>query len=82
MQHQSEPACPLHADRHGGHECDCPTLDCSKVDSGFLALFGTVGILPAVDEAFVPVDITGKTPAAIVFANSLAIVPPAPPPRI
>jgi hypothetical protein len=52
------------------------------VDSGFLALFGTVGILPAVDEAFVPVDITGKTPAAIVFANSLAIVPPAPPPRI
>ena len=45
--HQSAPACPLHAEKHGTHDCDCPTIGCSQTDAGFMALFGAVGILPA-----------------------------------
>ena len=45
--HRSAPVCPLHADKHGTHDCDCPTIGCSQTDAGFMAVFGAVGILPA-----------------------------------
>ena len=38
--------CPLHGDKHGTHDCDCPTIGCSQTDAGFMAVFGAVGILP------------------------------------
>ena len=39
------PVCPMHGST-GSHKCDCPTMGCSQTDTGFMALFGSVGTLP------------------------------------
>jgi hypothetical protein len=44
---KKEPACPLHAAKHGTHDCDCPSIGCSRTDAGLMAMFGTVGVLSA-----------------------------------
>ena len=78
---KQEPACPLHAEKHGTHDCDCPTLGCSQTDAGFMALFGAVGILPTaalINFRSLPSD---AAPLMSASTNRLASVPLAPPPR-
>lgn len=78
---KNEPACPLHAEKHGTTECDCPTVGCSQTDAGFMALFGAVGILSngsSIDVPLVTADAAVVISAAVIH---LAPVPPAPPPR-
>jgi len=76
-----KPACPLHAENHGKHDCDCPTIGCSQTDTGFTAFFGTVGLLPAVMDMPLPVGVDDAAPAISPSAISLAPVPLSPPPR-
>ena len=78
---KKEPACPLHAEKHGTHDCDCPSLGCSQTDAGFMALFGAVGILPTAASINVPFDPGDAAPVMSASANRLAAVPLAPPPR-
>ena len=77
----SKPTCPLHGDKHGTHDCDCPTIGCSQADAGFMALFGAVGILTASLDVSAPLGRTDITPTLSLSANLLSPVPPAPPPR-
>ena len=79
--HQSVPACPLHAEKHGTHDCDCPTIGCSQTDAGFMALFGAVGILPAAADMDVPVEAGDAALAGAPAAIRLAPAPLSPPPR-
>jgi hypothetical protein len=79
--HETAPACPVHAEKHGSHDCDCPTIGCSDTDAGFMALFGTVGILPLPTHMPVPLDAGDASRRVAASAASLAYVPPAPPPR-
>ena len=79
--HADVPACPVHAEKHGTHECDCPTIGCSQADTGLMALFGAVGILPAVADMPIPLEAGGASPVAGRSAIRLAPVPVSPPPR-
>ena len=79
--HQSVPACPVHAEKHGTHECDCPTIGCSQTDAGFTGLFGTIGILPAPGHMPVPLDAGSASLRVIASSSPLAPVPLSPPPR-
>lgn len=76
-----KPACPLHAENHGKHDCDCPTIGCSQTDTGFTAFFGTVGVLPDVMDMPLPGGADEAAPAISPSAISLAPVPLSPPPR-
>ena len=79
--HEKAPACPLHGDKHGTHDCDCPTIGCSQADAGFMALFGAVGILNTEVDMSVPLG-DGEAPlAAARSAIRLSPLPLAPPPR-
>ena len=78
---RQEPVCPLHSDQHGTHDCDCPTLECSQTGTGFAALFGVVGILPAMVSINAPDAVGDATPIMSASATRLAPVPIAPPPR-
>jgi hypothetical protein len=79
--HQSAPACPLHGEQHGTHDCDCPTIGCAETDSGLIALFGAAGILPATADLPLPIDAGDASMLATSDANLLAPVPLSPPPR-
>jgi hypothetical protein len=79
--HESAPACPIHAEKHGSHDCDCPTIGCADTNAGFMALFGTIGILPPPSHMPVPLDAGGASPRVAASTTSLAYVPLAPPPR-
>ena len=79
--HQSAPACPLHGEQHGTHDCDCPTIGCAEPESGLIALFGAVGILPATAELPRLLDAGHASMLAPSAANLLAPVPLSPPPR-
>jgi len=79
--HSSAPVCPLHGDKHGTHECDCPTIGCTQADTGFMALFGAVGILSPVPAVDVPVDAGDAAPLTVQSAIRLAPAPLLPPPR-
>jgi hypothetical protein len=79
--HQSVPACPVHAEKHGTHECDCPTIGCSQTDAGFMALFGAIAILPAPSVLPSPLD-AGRASARVTTPPSLLPhLPLSPPPR-
>jgi hypothetical protein len=80
--HQAKPVCPLHAEKQAPHECNCPTIGCSRDDTAFLALFGAVGILSSVES--VQVTIVDATAARMTssFASRLASRPLLPPPRV
>jgi hypothetical protein len=79
--HRSAPVCPLHGDKHGTHDCDCPTIGCSQTDAGFMAVFGAVGILPAAADMPVPLD-SGNAPSGVSStATHLTPAPLSPPPR-
>jgi len=79
--HRSAPVCPLHGEKHGTHDCDCPTIGCSQSDTGFTAVFGAVGILPAAADMPVPLD-SGDAPSRIsLTASHLEPGPLSPPPR-
>ena len=71
----SKPVCPLHADKHGTHDCDCPTIGCSQTDAAFTALFGSVGVIP--EPAVIPVPLQAGDAAVI---NPSRITPPSPDP--
>jgi len=77
----SKPACPLHAGKHGTHECDCPTIGCEQTSTAFLGLFGAVGILPP--PAGVPESLGSSKTATFLTPtpNLFAPVPLSPPPR-
>lgn len=77
----SKPACPLHGDRHGTHECDCPTIGCSQPDMGVTALFGAIGVLPAAAKMAVPFDAGDAVQILASTSHSLGPVPVPPPPR-
>jgi hypothetical protein len=77
----SKPACPLHGDRHGTHDCDCPTIGCSQPDLGMTALFGAIGVLPAASHMAVPFDAGDAIPVLASTSTSLGPVPLSPPPR-
>jgi hypothetical protein len=79
--HQSAPACPLHGDKHGTHDCDCPTIGCGPTDAGFVALFGAIGIIPVPAEMPLPLDAGDASPRATLFAVLFAPAPLSPPPR-
>lgn len=79
--HESAPACPLHAEKHGTHECDCPTIGCSETGTGFIALFGMVGILADGGGTPGPVYAGDLSGIAGESPNPLAAAPLAPPPR-
>jgi hypothetical protein len=79
--HESAPACPVHAEKHGTHDCDCPTIGCSQTDAGFMALFGAIGILPAPTDMPHPLDSGDALPRIAASTNRLAAVPLSPPPR-
>jgi hypothetical protein len=76
-----KPACPLHAENHGKHDCDCPTIGCSQTDTGFTAFFGAVGVLPAATDMSMPVGVDDAASQVSPSASSLAPVPLSPPPR-
>jgi len=80
MQKQ-EPACPLHAEKHGTHDCDCPSLGCSQTDTAFTALLGAVGVLSPDASFNVPRPAGDAAPLMVASENHLAPVPFAPPPR-
>ena len=77
----AKPTCPLHAENHGKHNCDCPTIGCARTDTGFTALFGAVGVLPIVMDMPLPDGIVDATPVISSAALALAPVPLSPPPR-
>jgi hypothetical protein len=79
--HQSAPACPLHADKHGSHDCDCPTIGCAQTDAGFMALFGAVGILSPATDMPIPLDAGHASPRISPSVDPLAPAPLSPPPR-
>jgi hypothetical protein len=79
--HESVPVCPVHAEKHGSHDCDCPTIGCAQTDAGFMALFGSIGILPPPSHMPVPLDAGDALPRAAASTNPRAPVPLAPPPR-
>lgn len=79
--HANVPACPVHAEKHGTHECDCPTIGCAQTDAGFMALFGAVGIPVDATDMAVPFDAGDAAPVATPSAIRLAPVPLLPPPR-
>lgn len=79
--HDDKPACPLHAENHGKHDCDCPTIGCAQTDTGFTAFFGAVGVLPAVMDMPLPVAADEAALSIAPSALSLAPVPLLPPPR-
>jgi hypothetical protein len=79
--HESAPACPVHAEKHGTHECDCPTIGCADTDAGFMALFGAIGVLPPPSHMPTPLDAGDASPRVTVSTTSLARIPLAPPPR-
>lgn len=79
--HQRTPACPLHAEKHGTHECDCPTIGCAQTDEGFVALFGAVGVLPTVTGMPIPLEAGGASPRVTASEHLLARIPLSPPPR-
>ena len=79
--HESVPACPLHAEKHGTHECDCPTIGCSQTDTGFMALFGAAGILPASTVTAASVEAGDAAPVAALSDVFIAFPPLSPPPR-
>jgi hypothetical protein len=79
--HESAPACPVHAEKHGTHECDCPTIGCAETDAGFMALFGTIGVLTPPSDMPIPLDAGDASPRVTISTSSLASVPLAPPPR-
>ena len=81
MQRQTAPVCLKHGSEHGTHDCDCPTIGCAQSDSGFMALFGAVGIISAPAEMPVPLDFTDATLDLSTSTRSLATDPLSPPPR-
>jgi hypothetical protein len=78
---EKEPACPLHAEKHGTHDCDCPSLRCSQTDTSFMAIFGTVGILPTPMSIDVQLVASDASPVRSASLHQLAAVPLSPPPR-
>jgi hypothetical protein len=78
--HESAPACPVHAEKHGTHECDCPTIGCARADVGIVALFG-IGILNSAADVPVPVASGSAIALAAESINPLARSPLSPPPR-
>ena len=81
MQRQAAPVCPKHGSEHGTHDCDCPTIGCAQSDTGFMALFGAVGIVSAPAEMPVPLDLSDATLDLSTSTRSLATDPLSPPPR-
>ena len=77
----SKPLCPLHAEKHGSHDCDCPTIGCAQTDAGFIGLFGPAGVLPDLVRMPEPIDAGEAAPLISQSANLLALVPLSPPPR-
>jgi hypothetical protein len=78
---KKEPACPLHAAKHGTRDCDCPSLGCSQADAGFMAIFGTVGVLSSGTSIDVPLGSGDAYPAISVSVTLIAPAPLSPPPR-
>ncbi len=78
----SKPVCPLHAEKHGTHDCDCPTIGCAQTDTGFTGLFGLVGILPPAIGISAPIGAGEAAPAIGLSVDLLAPVPLSPPPRM
>ncbi len=81
LQRSSTPVCPKHSDKHGSHDCDCPTLGCSQTDTSFMALFGAIGILASVADILSPLEAGEAAPAATSSTLRLAPHPLSPPPR-
>src|SRR5262245_3568171 len=79
--HQSAPARPIHAEKHGTHDCDCPTIGCSQTDTGIIALFGAIGVLSPIGELPVLLDAGDATPRIAESVNPFALAPLSPPPR-
>jgi hypothetical protein len=77
----SKPSCPLHGERHGTHDCDCPTIGCAQTDIGFTGLFGPVGVLPVPVGIPEPIDAGKAAPVMSRSTHLLARLPLAPPPR-
>lgn len=77
----SKPLCPLHAEKHGSHDCDCPTIGCARTDAGFIGLFGPIGVLPDLVRMPEPIDAGEAAPVMSRSALALAPVPLSPPPR-
>jgi hypothetical protein len=82
MQRHEQPACPKHGAGHGSHQCDCPTLDCTTTDTRFMAVFGSVAILPSPAAVFVPLPSGQAVRPVAVESDRFAPVPPSPPPRV
>jgi len=79
--HARAPECSVHADKHGTHACDCPTIGCAQADAGLMALFGPVGVLTASADLPTPLDAGGATPRIAARPDLRARVPLSPPPR-
>jgi hypothetical protein len=78
---KKEPACPLHAAKHGTHDCDCPSIGCSRTDAGLMAMFGTVGVLSSGTSIDVPLVAGDALPSISAFVTLIAPAPLSPPPR-
>jgi len=79
--HERAPVCPIHAEKHGTHECDCPTIGCASTDTGITALFGAIGVLSSAPDVPLPVASGRLTLIAAVSVDPLAPAPLPPPPR-
>ena len=77
----SKPSCALHGERHGSHDCDCPTIGCAQTDTGLTGLFGPAGVLPVPVGMPASIDVGEAAPMMSRSAQLLALVPLSPPPR-
>ncbi len=77
----SKPVCPLHAEKHGTHDCDCPTIGCSQTDTAFTALFGAVGVVPDATVMPVPLETGDAAHPGGSTPDLNAPIPLSPPPR-
>ena len=77
----SKPSCPLHGERHGTHDCDCPTIGCAQTDIGLTGLFGPAGVLPVPVGMPESIDVGEAAPMMSRSPHLLVRVPLAPPPR-
>jgi hypothetical protein len=81
MHHAAGETCPMHEKSAADRDARGPRLGCSQTDDSFLALYGSIGVLPAAIDTPTLDRVGSAVALTSPSSNSLAPVPVAPPPR-